>query len=72
MSEEHKNKLVSSNYKPVMIDGEYYISIDKASKTKEITYKTVFYRIKSDNPKWAKWRLATDEEKAAYALGEVQ
>jgi group I intron endonuclease len=72
MSEEHKNKLVSSTYKPVMIDGKYYKSIDNASKTKEVTYKTVFYRVKSNNPKWVEWRLATESEKLVHASGEVQ
>jgi hypothetical protein len=72
MSEEHKNKLTSSNYIPVMIDEEYYISIDKASKIKEINYRTMYGRVKSDNPKWVKWRLATDAEKAAYASGALE
>ena len=64
--DEVKAKISAACSVPIIVCGEYYKSIDNASKTKEVTYKTVFYRVKSDNPKWSEWRLATDAEKLSH------
>jgi group I intron endonuclease len=72
ISDEEKSRLIALNSKPVVINRKYYTSAKKASEIKKLTYETVQYRLKSPNHRWSKWRYATDEEKAAYALGEVQ
>jgi group I intron endonuclease len=56
----------------VIINGVYYSTIKFAAVAENVSPSTAQYRIKNTKPKWSEWRKATDEEKAAYALGGLQ
>jgi group I intron endonuclease len=57
---------------PVVINGAYYSSKNFAAKNENVYISTLINRVKSNNPKWVEWRLATESEKLVHASGEVQ
>ena len=74
LSEEHKLKisLACTKAEHMVINSKYYISIKQVTKIECISYPSVLYRLKSPKPQWAGWRYATQKEKSAYALSELQ
>jgi hypothetical protein len=74
LSEQHKKNLAATSPRnvAVIVNKKYYRSKTVAALAESIPLKTMCYRISSANPSFAEYRVATDEEKAAYALGEVQ
>jgi group I intron endonuclease len=56
----------------VMINEVYYPTKKLAAKAENVSSSAISHRIKNTKSKWDGWRYATDEEKAAYALGELQ
>ena len=69
-SEETKIKrsLNSPKSIPVVINGKYHISGRQAAKFEKVSFRAVQGRLKSPNPKWLEWRLATQEEIANFLL----
>jgi group I intron endonuclease len=66
LTEEHIAKMRVAGSLPVIIYGEFHTSIKKAAEFNEMSDATMGRRIKSSNPKWAEWRLATKEEIASF------
>jgi group I intron endonuclease len=52
----------------VVINGKYYPSATFASATEKVRPATVLSRARSEKPKFADYRFATPEEKAAHSL----
>ena len=56
----------------VVVDGIYYPKRKIAAEAQKVSPPTVSDRIKSNDPKWNGWRLATEEEKRKYMANKVQ
>jgi hypothetical protein len=61
-----KNRISQPASVSLVINSNYYASATVASQKENVTTKTVLKRARSNDPKWAKWRLATEEEKLQY------
>jgi group I intron endonuclease len=73
-SEETKLKrsLNSPKRKPVIINGNYYISGRQAAKLEQVTVRLIQTRVKNLRPEWSEYRFATEEEIANFSAGEVE
>jgi hypothetical protein len=72
-TEEHKSKIsiaTKGSKHPrsvsVVIDDIHYPTASFAASAVSVHHNTVLSRVKSNSPKWAEWRLATDAEKLQY------
>jgi group I intron endonuclease len=70
-SAETRLKLSAAKYKPVVINGRYFISLIQAAEFNKITYPSVRWRVQSLSPQWIDWRFATEEEIANFSAREV-
>jgi hypothetical protein len=61
-----KNRISQPASVSLVINSNYYASATVASQEENVTTKTVLKRARSNDPKWVKWRLATEEEKLQY------
>lgn len=56
----------------VVVNGVYYPTLKFAAEAENVSPPTVSDRIKSNNLKWAEWRLANDDEKLLYNADALQ
>lgn len=64
----------AKNYKSisVIINDVYHESASLAAKSEGLSHTTITNRARSTDPKWAEWRLATDEEKSIYGSSALE
>jgi group I intron endonuclease len=67
-SKEHKTNMrqASTQTKPVIVNGEYYLSCRQAAELIKISRSTVRKRLENVSLEWSEWRYATEEEIASF------
>jgi|GEM_PF-1482481 len=68
IDEERKAKMRENCGIAIVINGEYYPSASFATSVVEASTATILSRARSEKPKFADYRFATPEEKAAHSL----
>jgi group I intron endonuclease len=67
-SEEAKKKLSISKGTAIVVNDKYFPSAASASTHEKINHSSILRRVRSEDPKFAGYRYATPEEKAAHSL----